>query len=555
MCHESCPECGSKDNLGRFSDGHGYCFGCEYYEPAEGDTHKVDKPLKKNPELIRDGWISALPARGITEETASKFHYEVGKAQGRPVHIANYYNASGTRLVAQKVRYVKDKDFRVLGNIREAGLYGQHLWPRGGKKVVVTEGELDALAVSQIQGNKWPVVSIPSGAQGAKRELSKHIEWLEAFDDVVLMFDQDSAGRKAMEDCAELFSPMKAKIASLPENDPCDCLSAGKGDAIIKGMWNAKPHQPGGIVQGADLWDRLQNRPQHNSYAYPSSMPELNEKTYGIRMGELDTWTSGSGSGKTTLIKQLQHHIHQTTDLAQAVIHLEEPLEDTTEGLMGIHLGKRLTLPDVRDGVALEDYKQAFDDLFISKTTEGNYKLNLYDAFGAMDKDSLYNKIRFFAKGLGCSAVWLDHLSIMVSDLGLDTDERRAIDSIMHNLKSLTQELGIFIGLIVHLKKAPDGKSFEDGFVPSMDDLRGSGGIKQLSNNVYALSRNQQAEDSRERNTSLISVLKCRFTGNTGPADRVWFNPETGRMEEADSAIFASESEPNDSVKEAEELF
>jgi hypothetical protein len=30
--------------------------------------------------------------------------------------------------------------------------------------IVVTEGEIDALAMSQVQGNKWPVVSIACGA-------------------------------------------------------------------------------------------------------------------------------------------------------------------------------------------------------------------------------------------------------------------------------------------------------------------------------------------------------------------------------------------------------
>jgi twinkle protein len=100
----------------------------------------------------------------------------------------------------------------------------------------------------------------------------------------------------------------------------------------------------------------------------------------------------------------------------------------------------------------------------------------------------------------------------------------------MHNLKMLTQELGVYIGLISHLKKAPQGRSFEEGYVPSSDDLRGSGSIKQLSNNVYAISRNQQEENDTQRNTSLLTVLKCRYTGRTGPADYLLFDEATGRM-------------------------
>lgn len=32
--HEPCPSCGSRDNLGRYSDGSAFCFGCHYTERA-----------------------------------------------------------------------------------------------------------------------------------------------------------------------------------------------------------------------------------------------------------------------------------------------------------------------------------------------------------------------------------------------------------------------------------------------------------------------------------------------------------------------------------------
>ena len=113
------------------------------------------------------------------------------------------------------------------------------------------------------------------------------------------------------------------------------------------------------------------------------------------------------------------------------------------------------------------------------------------------------------------------------------------------NFQMLTQELGVYIGLISHLKKAPQGRSFEEGYVPSSDDLRGSGSIKQLSNNVYAISRNQQEEDDRARNTSLLTVLKFRYTGRTGKADYLYFDEHTGRMvigQDPDVAMVANGS-------------
>ena len=48
--HEPCPACGSKDNLARYSDGHGYCFGCKHYE--NGDGQALEPITKARADLI-----------------------------------------------------------------------------------------------------------------------------------------------------------------------------------------------------------------------------------------------------------------------------------------------------------------------------------------------------------------------------------------------------------------------------------------------------------------------------------------------------------------------
>jgi len=111
-----------------------------------------------------DVTFSPLKKRGITEETCRVWGYGVGEYNGQNVQVAQYYK-DGT-IVAQKLRF-PSKDFVTLGDFKDVGLYGQHLWRDGGKMVTVTEGEIDALTVSQMFGNKWPVVSIPTGDAGA----------------------------------------------------------------------------------------------------------------------------------------------------------------------------------------------------------------------------------------------------------------------------------------------------------------------------------------------------------------------------------------------------
>ena len=190
--HEPCPNCGSKDNLARYSDGHGYCFGCEYLERADGD--KKVKETKPVADLIELDY-SPLSKRCISDETCRKWNYGIGSFKGIPVQAATYKDRDGA-VVAQKLRF-PNKDFVWVGNNKRIELWGMHLWRDGGKMVTVTEGEVDALTVSQLFSNKWPVVSIPNGAAGAQKSIAKHLDWLEKFETVVFCFDQDDQGRKA----------------------------------------------------------------------------------------------------------------------------------------------------------------------------------------------------------------------------------------------------------------------------------------------------------------------------------------------------------------------
>ena len=131
-----------------------------------------------------------------------------------------------------------------------------------------------------------------------------------------------------------------------------------------------------------------------------------------------------------------------------------------------------------------------------------------------------------------CFSQFLDHLSIIVSEYAAQGGERERIDTVMTKLAKLAKELEVVIFLIVHLRKEGSGRSFEQGATPTLDDLRGSGSLKQLSWDVISLSRNQQHHDEVCRNTTELTVLKCRHTGRTGSAGFLQYSENTGGMVE-----------------------
>lgn len=519
--HIPCPDCGSHDAMCRYSDGHTYCFSCEAHHNGDGSSVEPAK-VKLAPHTINpaDLILEPLPKRQITMETCRRYGYYKGYLHDRKAQLACYIDDDGT-VVGQKVRY-GDKTFEVLGHVGTR-FFGQHIWPGGGSgkmKLVITEGEIDCLTVSQIQGNKYPVVSIPNGCKSARKVFEAQYDWLETFSEVIVMFDMDKPGRDAVETICGILSPNKLKIATLPLKDPNECLLAGRADDVIKAIWNAKTYKPACIINGSELWETLRDEADDaQGYPLPWNIP-LQEMTQGIRKGELLLITAGTGTGKTTFVRQLAHHFGNTCYLKVGMLMLEENVKRTAKGLMAIHSGKRLALN--RHLVSDEEYQRIFEETLGS----GNYIF--YEHFGSLESDDLIKSIRYMVTAEQCDIIILDHISIAISGLDI-TDERKATDVLMTRLRSLVEETGVGMIVISHLKRT-DGTPAEEGGAISLSHLRGSQALSQLSDGVWALERNQQADD-KEKNLVRLRILKNRFTGETGIAGYLAYNKETDRLE------------------------
>lgn len=512
---EPCPSCGSRDNLARYDDGHGYCFGCGYYDHPSGTSAPVIS--KADPELIQQLTYTGLKSRALTEASCRLWGYSTSTMSGKPVQVATYYNEARTP-VAQKVRF-KDKSFTWKGSPKSAGLYGQWLWPSGGKRLIITEGEIDAISVSQAMGHKWPVVSIPNGAQGAAREIKKNLEWISKFEKVVLCFDNDDPGKAAVEACVPLLPLGRAYVASLPLKDASDMLQAGRTSELVSALWGAREYRPDGIVAASDLFNVFISEEDNSSVSYPWA--GLQAMTDGLRKREIVTLCAGSGIGKSSVCRELAHWLLKNGHKV-GYIGLEENVKTTLRALVGIEINKPLR----RDiTVATQEELEAG---FAAVAGSGN--LYLYDHFGSLDSDHLLDRVRYMVVSLGVSFVVLDHISIVVSGNEEITDERRAIDVTMTKLRSLVEETGVGLILVSHLKR-PEGKGHEEGARVSLAQLRGSAGIAQLSDRVIGLERNQQAPERKDLTT--IRVLKDRFTGDTGEACVLRYNRDTGRLMEA----------------------
>lgn len=534
LYHAPCENCGSSDGNSVYSDGHQFCFVCEHRVPASEERKQElssrrrivggGKPMSYNVWNFGEsnGRYSALTARGISKETCQKAGYWIAKVDGVMYQVADYRDQNGN-IVSQKVRD-KDKNFKTTGSHKSDALFGKHLW-NGGKKIVVTEGEIDMLTVMELQDCKYPVVSLGHGASAAKKTCAANYEYFDQFEQIILMFDMDEAGRKAVEEAAQVLPAGKVRVAVLPCKDANECHLNGHDREIMEQVWNAGPWIPDGVVSALSLRERIREHlsSEESVGLLFSGCTGINDKTLGARGGEVIMVTSGSGMGKSTFVRQqaLQWGTAMVKKVGLAM--LEESVEETAEDLIGLHNRVRLRQSDSLKREIIENGKfdKWFDELF------GNDTFHLYDSFAEAETDRLLAKLAYMRSGLGCDVIILDHISIVVSASG-ESDERKMIDNLMTKLKGFAKSTGVVLVVICHLKNPDKGKAHEEGRPVSITDLRGSGALRQLSDTIIALERNQQGDMP---NLVLVRILKCRFTGDTGIAGYMEYNKETGWLE------------------------
>ena len=153
--HQNCDDCGSSDALSYNEDGSSYCFACAKFTPSPEGTGGSVSNIKERvvPGQGFDRSSFAEPYKGYQDRGLTATTMAAYSAQQKAGNILFGYHDPVGELVAVKTRY-PDKQFKIAGDWKKAGLYGQHLFPSGGQYITVVEGEFDALASYQMFGGK-----------------------------------------------------------------------------------------------------------------------------------------------------------------------------------------------------------------------------------------------------------------------------------------------------------------------------------------------------------------------------------------------------------------
>jgi twinkle protein len=472
-----------------------------------------------------EGIPAALPDRKISERTCRFYDYHVGIYMGGKAEFANYRNRDGL-VVAQHVRH-KTKAFAWTGDKSSVQLWGQHLGSDG--TLILTEGQIDAMTVYEClhkhrNSTKFVVASITDGAASAKNSCTKELSWILGFKRVIIFMDTDEPGTKAAAALAELIGPTAAIAGGFPYKDASEAWVAGDFNSILEAINNAKRHRPEAIVHAPDLLSKILKPENRFGLLYP--WQGWNDMTEGMKPGQLIMISGGTGIGKSLFTRSIALHLCKGS-LGQdpvnvAYIGLEESCETSLERMLseelGFNPGFHLDTPEMRGRRDVGEIEAALNGFAPN--------LFLLNKFGSDDFDSFVATVKHYVLAEQCQVVVLDHFSLLADGIALNTDQRRAIDRCIKDLKTLCIELNFTMLVVCHLSRGGGiGPSHEEGGEPTLAELRGSHSLAQIPDFVVMLVRNPRAEDKVEANTTYAWLKKNRVKGELGLMSKLHYLP------------------------------
>ena len=511
-----CDKCGSSDARAVYSNGTSYCFSCGgWQKDADGDYTPTYNGAQMS---LLTYEYKDIAKRNIPESIARKFNYGYGAdSSGATVQIANYYNDE-KKIVGQKLRY-PTKDFKFVGDAKASTMFGMQLWSNTGKKLVITEGEIDALSYATATDGKYPVISLKNGANSAKKEIAEHIDWINGYEEVFVWFDNDDAGRQAVNDITTIIPADKLRIIRHPKYKDANEVLVYEGKAgVVNAYYNAERYKPDDIVTPLDLLDTIAEPIKMGfEYAYD----HLTKMLYGRRFGEVVVVGAGVSVGKTDFIMtQVAHDVAKGWKVASFM--LEQSVKETMLRVAGKMNGIHYHLPDAEyDSKQLKDTVAGMQD-----------QLYMFDNFGANDWETIKAKIRYMNYNYDCRIFYIDNLTALNSHA---SDERRSLDALMAEVAGLAQELDIWVMLVSHLNPPKSGASHEAGGKTEQNQFTGSRAIMRWAYAMFGIERNTLHEEPEERNKGLIRVLKDRFSGSaTGRTVGFYYDKDTGLVHETE---------------------
>jgi len=534
-----CPSCGSSDARQFYEKPSGvvdsFCHSCDTFFPSDDNVQEAASSFvkrHKSKPMFDINNVESLPTReirGVREEICKGFGVKVllSETDGQTITSHVFPDRVDGRVVGYEVKSTDKKITSVGDRKGNLQLWGQHIaMKNGGKKLFITEGRLDAMSLYQSLFDHKPkgyagkpsVVSVTKGATSAVKDLMNNREFVDSYDDVIIVMDSDSAGQKAVKDVLKVFPRFKS--VKLPMKDSNEMLEAGESKKLYElAMYKAEHIRQGELVDiDADLIQKALVKPE---MGIPFPWRSVNKATFGIRPHTIHVVGAAPKVGKSHHEYQLIQHLLKL-DHKVGVFDLENAPVKTAVRIASKEAKQDFTRPD-----------KEFDPQTLHDTLlDLQGKVRFYDRGASRDWSDIRICIEEMHLLDGISLFFIDPLTALISRYN-SSEANDKLNEICTDMADLVNLYPITLFCYSHVNPKPKGsKPHETGAKVLSSEFTGSRAMEKWFHYGHGISRDRTDECPIERrNMSEFYMLFDREYGQQYKCD-VYFEEDTVQYQE-----------------------
>lgn len=422
--------------------------------------------------------IEYLQTRGIKPETAKAFEVASGKVWNgeRELDALVFpYKRDGELLQVKRISTERPNGKKVImaeGDC-EPCLYGWHALDPTVRSVVLCEGEIDCMTYSQYGIN---ALSVPfGGGKGAKQQwIEFEFHNLDRFDEIWLSMDNDEVGQEAAKEIASRLGEHRCRMVKLPRKDINECLMDGvPEDDIWNCLAQAAYFDPEELYSAREFYqDTVNAFYGRQQFLFQSPWEALNHN-FQFREAELTLVNGVNGHGKTEVVGHMVlEAMRQGVKACVASLELKP-------GILLKRLTRQATCCKMPPVLEIESAFKFYDD-----------RLWLFGLTGTAKAERLLEIFHYARRRYGIQLFVIDSLM----KCGIGDDDYNGQKAFVDALCDFKNKTNSHILLVTHSRKGDS----EDKPTGKMD-VKGTGAITDLTDNLFIIWRNKARERAIQR--------------------------------------------------------
>jgi twinkle protein len=447
---------------------------------------KCCKPVKAVSEFFE--------GRGISKETFSAFRI----GENGNVIVFPYFHGDKVKLI--KFRDSTDKSRMWSSKDSEPVLFGWQTVPDNLRRIVITEGEIDAMSFYQ-QGVH--ALSLPfGGGSGDKQDnwIENEYDNLQLFDTIYLALDMDAQGNAARDHLLERLGRHRCKVIDFsPYKDANEALM--KGGDLKQYINSAKHCDPPELRPATDFIAEMLDYYYYEKgvlEGYTLPWPKTHN-LFRIRHSEISLWAGINGHGKS----QVLGHI-VIDSMSQGEKWCIASMEMKPRSIMWrmFRQASGISRPDP-------------DLCYTSGSKYIEERLFLVNEQGTVDGTKIMSLFEYAYRRFGCTSFLVDSLA----KAGFAEDDYNSQKSFIDNLMAFAHRCNVHVHIICHSRKL---KSEND--IPGKMDIKGTGALADMVDNVFTVWRDKKENRKDGKPDCIIECSKQR-NGEWEGRILLWFDP------------------------------